>query len=227
MKINPETGDVSVVLLGNFNPVIFKPEWFEKFEVLSEEDANKCKVKVIHPEITEFQNDWLKLQVTPNRFYAESTEHPFIRVHDFVVNTFKNHLSHTPVSTLGINRQVHFSAGTVDARDRVGKILAPREPWGEWGKLIDEGKEEKHGGMISLTMQIQKTDDREKGFINITVRPSTKVFAGIFADINDQYELSDKDESLGSDRIIEILEDRFNASIERSEKIIDQIMGLV
>lgn len=227
MRINPKTDDVSVVLLGNFNPVIFKPEWFEKFEILSEEDVNKCEVKVIHPEITEFQNDWLKLQVTPNRFYAKSTEHPFIRVHDFVVNTFKNYLSHTPVSTLGINRGVHFSAGTVDARDRVGKILAPREPWGEWGKLIDEGKEEKHGGMILLRMQIQKTDDREKGLINITVQPSTKIFAGIFADINDQYELADKDESLGSDRIIGILEDRFDASIERSEKIIDQIMGLV
>lgn len=227
MRINPEIEDVSVVLLGNFNPVVFKPEWFEKFGILSEEDANKCKVKVIHPEITEFQNDWLKLQATPNRFYAGSTEHPLIRVHDFVVNTFKNHLSHTPISTLGINRRAHFSAGTADARDRVGKILAPREPWGEWGKLIDKGKGEDHGGLTSLTMQIQETDDREKGLIKITVQPSTKVVAGIFADINDQYELADIDESLGSDRIIEILEDRFNASIERSEKIIDQIMGLV
>ncbi len=227
MRINPETADVSVVLLGNFNPVIFKPEWFEKCEILSEEDTNKCKVKVIHPEITEFQNDWLILQVLTNRFYAESTEYPLIRVHDFVVNTFKNYLSHTPISKLGINRRVHFSAGTADACDRVGKILAPREPWGEWGKLMDEGKEEEHGGLTSLEMQINKTDDRKKGFIKITVQPSTKVVAGIFVNINDQYDLADKDESLGSDRIIEILEDRFDASIERSEKIIDQIMELV
>lgn len=232
LKMQPksEIGDVSVVLLGNFNPVIFSPSWFEQYDILTKEDTKKTQVKIIHPEITEFQNEWLKLQVQHNRFYAKISELPHIKVYDFVVKTFRENLKHTPLNNLGINRRVHFSAGSKTDQDRIGRLLAPREPWGKWGELIDRGDDEKHGGMTSLTMQIRDLDDRQKGFINITIQPSPLVNlgdAGIFMDVNDHYELTDPEEGLGSDRIIDLFENRFEASIRRSEEIIDQIKGLV
>ncbi len=227
MKIQPELSDVSIVLIGNFNPIIFRPDWFEKYDILSKEDTEKTNVKIIHAEISDFHNEWLRLQVQTNRFYAITSELPYVRLFDFVVKTFKDYLNHTPLSKIGINRIVHFSAKNEANRDRIGKLLAPREPWGKWGQHIDAGEGEEHGGMTNLTMEIRKLDDRGKGFVRITVQPSSKVDAGIFIDINDHYELSGTDDNLGSDKIIDLLINRFDASIDNSEKIINQIMGLV
>lgn len=226
MRIKPEIGDVSIVLIGNFNPVIFRPEWFEKYEILSSKDTEQTNITIIHKEICDFNNEWLKLQVQTNRFYAETSEYPHVRLLDFVIKTFKDYLSHTPITKLGINRRVHFNVGNNDTRDRIGRTLAPREPWGKWGALIDAGEGEFHGGLKGLTMAIQKLDDREKGAINITVEPSSLVKVGIFMNINDHYELSNPDECVGSEKIIDLLINRFDESIKRSEEIIDQIMGI-
>ncbi|HAS16679.1 MAG TPA: hypothetical protein DCR39_01980 [Nitrospiraceae bacterium] len=81
--------------------------------------------------------------------------------------------------------------------------------------------------MKSLTMAIKKLDDREKGIINITVEPSPLVKVGIYVNINDHYELSNPDEHIGSDKIIDLLINRYDESLKRSEEIIDQIMELV
>ncbi|MBI2412108.1 MAG: hypothetical protein HYV24_02735 [Deltaproteobacteria bacterium] len=229
MLINPEISNVSIVLVGNFNPIIFRPEWFEKHDILSKDDTEKTKVKIVHPEISDFQNEWLNLQVQTSKFTVSTSEPPYVKLFDFVVKTFKEYLSHTPISKLGINREVHFSANDLANRDRIGKILAPREPWGEWGKLIDAGEGEEHGGMANLTMQIKKLDDREKGMINITVQPSSKAYAGILVSVNDHFELSDTTTTgyLDSNKIMDLLVKKFDTSLENSEKIINQIMGLV
>ncbi|OGW13901.1 MAG: hypothetical protein A2035_06365 [Nitrospirae bacterium GWA2_42_11] len=227
MRITPEIGDVSIVLIGNFNPVIFRPEWFENHAILSNKDTEQTNLIILHKEISDFHNEWLRLQVQTNRFYAETSEYPYVRLFDFVVKTFKDYLSHTPISQIGINRRVHFSVENNANRDRIGKVLAPREPWGKWGALIDAGEGEEHGGMKSLTMAIKKLDDREKGIINITVEPSPLVKVGIYVNINDHYELSNPDEHIGSDKIIDLLINRYDESLKRSEEIIDQIMELV
>ncbi len=226
MRPKSEIGDVSVVLLGSFNPVIFSPAWFEHYEILSKKDTQDIKVTVIHPEVTEIQNEWIHLQVQPNRFYARISEPPYIRLCDFVVKTFRENLNHTPLAILGINRRVHFGTQSDADRDRIGRLLAPHDPWGKWGKLIGSGRDEKHGGMTSLTMQIRDFKDRKKGFINISIQPSTKVDAGIFMEVNDHYELTDTEDELGSDKIIDLLGEQFETSISRSEEIIDQIKEL-
>jgi len=132
MRITPEIGDVSIVLIGNFNPV-FRPEWFENHAILSNKDTEQTNLIILHKEISDFHNEWLRLQVQTNRFYAETSEYPYVRLFDFVVKTFKDYLSHTPISQIGINRRVHFSVENNANRDRIGKVLAPREPWGKWG----------------------------------------------------------------------------------------------
>lgn len=225
MTINPDLNDLSIVLVGNFNPIIFRPEWFEKYEILSKDDTEKTKIKVIHPEISSFQNGWLTLEVQANRFIASTTELPYVKLYDFVVKTFKEHLNHTPLSKLGINLAVHFSARDESNRNRIGKALAPRDPWGKWGALIDSGEGEQHGGLSNITMQIKNLDDRVKGSINITVQPSLKAHAGILVSVNDHYELSD--DTRDSEGIISLLIDRFDNSLSNSEDIINQIMGLV
>jgi hypothetical protein len=172
--------------------------------------------------------DWLVVRVEPERFSADTAEAPYTRLLDLVVRTFKEFLPHTPLGKLGINRTVHFSVGSQDNRDRIARMLAPRDPWGEWGPLIDQGEGERQGGLLSLTMQQRQLDDRHRGHIQAKIEPSVRLpgRAGIFMEINDHYEIQDARDVAGCEQIVDILAAKFDESLRRSEWIIDQIMGL-
>jgi len=172
--------------------------------------------------------EWLAVRVEQNRFTAETQEAPFVRLADLVVRTFKEFLIHTPIGMLGINRNVHFSVGDEATRNRIGKMLAPHEPWGEWAKQIEGSVPEKRGGVRSLSMEQRDLDDRKKGHLLIKVEPSAKLDPqiGIFAAVNDHYEIDDPNNPVGCGEIIETLEKQFDKSIQRSEWLIDRVMVL-
>lgn len=130
---------------------------------------------------------------------------------------------------MGINRLVHFSVGSEETRNKIGKKLAPQDAWGEWaGSIAKNTESKKHGGMVSLSMQQLDLDDREIGHIRAKVEPSSRIRngAGIFMEINDHYEILENDSLTGSIPMMNILEEQFDNSIKTSEWIIDQIMAL-
>lgn len=229
MRIQLESGDVAIVLVGAFNPVIFRPDWFLKYDLLTELETDSTEVEVIHSEISIFSAPWFKLVVEPKRLTAIVTEEPHVRMIDMLVRTFKEQLSHTPILQLGINRRVHFKVKDMETLDKVGKKLAPQEPWGEWAKDISKKKKSGHGGMSSLTMQQSVVDDdRPAGKIRARVEPSVKVRPGIHMEVNDHYELEEKniEKVTGCNEMIKLLENNFDKSLQRSHWIIDQIMAL-
>ena len=191
MRIAPELGDVAIVLLGSFNPRIFRPDWFAKSGLVSQDEANAADIELIHSEITIFRMDWLSVRVEQQRFQVITQEAPFVRLSDLVIRTFKEFLSHTPIGKIGINRGVHFGVGGDEARDRIGTMLAPKEPWGDWGPTIKGGEGEKRGGLRDLIMEQRDLEDRYKGYIRAKVEPSVKIKAGIFMQINDHFEVED------------------------------------
>ena len=99
MRITPQMDTVSVAVVGYFNPAIFTPAWFALHELLPQGAATSAELNLAHPEITQFQSDWLNLQVTRDRFVAQTTQAPYIRVCDLAVRVFKDHLPHTPLSS--------------------------------------------------------------------------------------------------------------------------------
>ena len=227
MRIEPELSDVSIVLIGKLNPAIFTPAWFALHKLLPESVADTAQLQVVHQQVTEFSTNWLRLQVTPERFSAETSLAPHIRLRDFVVRVFKDHLHHTPITAFGINWQVHFRVGSSAERDRIGRTLAPVEPWGAWANQI--GLDGEHGGMTSLTMMQGDPEGRPKGdSINITVEPSNRIGEGrlgVYVRVNDHYSIESS--SSGTTRhLMELLEKNFEASITRSDGIIDHIMSL-
>ena len=228
MRIEPENNGVSIVLVGSLNAAIFHPSWFVANGLLSKADIESAEVEVIHRDIAMFKiGDWLRIQVEPNRFIAETNEPPLVRLHDLVVRTFREALFHTPIFQMGINRRVHFSVGDEETRNKIGKMLAPQEAWGEWASLIAGKKEGKHGGMMSLSMRQVDPNDREDGHIQARVEPSPliKNGSGIFIEVNDHYQIP-KESLAGSLPMMDLLEKQFDVSIPRSEWIIDQIMAL-
>ena len=173
MRIEPENNGVSIVLVGSLNAAIFHPSWFVANDLLKKDEIANVDLEIINRDFAIFKvGNWLRIQVEPNRFIAETSEPPFIRLHDLVVRTFREVLIHTPIFQIGINRLVHFNVGDEETRNKIGKMLAPQEAWGEWAKDIAGSKDKKHGGMTALSMMQSDLDDREIGQILAQVAPS-------------------------------------------------------
>jgi hypothetical protein len=68
----PEVNSVSIVLVGTFNPSIFQPQWFVRQNLLPQEEGNKADVKIIAPQVCQFETERFVIQVTANRFSATS-----------------------------------------------------------------------------------------------------------------------------------------------------------
>lgn len=227
MRIEPEISGVAVVLLGDFNPAIFTPAWFVMHGLLPKAAADNADLQVAHRQVTAFSTDWLRLQVTSDRFVADTAQAPHIRVRDLVMRVFKEHLTHMPTRAMGINRTVHFRVASFAERDRIGRALAPVEPWGRWG--VELGLDGEHGGMTSLTMsQIRPEGRPQGGRINVKVEPSSRIGdgrSGIFVEVNDHYAVHGTDTG-GSSQLMGFLDRDFDTSIRRSDGIIDHIMSL-
>lgn len=227
MRVEPEISGVSIVLLGQFNPAIFTPAWFAMHAILPKSVEATAKLQIAHPRVTAFSTDWLRLEVTTDRFRVETLQAPYIRLRDLVVRVFKEHLHHTPLTAFGINRDVHFQVSTVTARDRIGRTLAPVEPWGDWRH--DLGSDGDHGGMTSLTMSQVDPEGRPKGGrINVTVEPSNRIGqgrAGVYVRVNDHYAIENPGPG-DLERLMELFEGNFEASLRRSDDLIDHIMSL-
>lgn len=227
MRIEPEISGVSVVLLGDFNPAIFTPAWFALHGLLPEDVADNADLRIAHQQVTEFAADWLILQVAVDRFSIETLQAPHIRLRDLVVRIFKEHLHHTPLRAFGINRQVHFRVKSSAERNRIGRTLAPVEPWGAWRQ--DLGLDDEYSGMTSLTMSQVNPEGRPTGGqINVTVEPSNQISnrrIGVYVRVNDHYA-GDNAELETAERLMQLFESSFDTSLERSNGIIDHIMSL-
>lgn len=229
MRIKPEASGATIVLVGSFNPRIFRPEWFESCGIIGSQEAAAASIQIIHEQIAAFSLDWLNFNVTPDQLTAETTSPPLVRVSDLIVNTFKEFLPHTPVYQMGINRVAHFRVESFDVRDKIGNILAPQAAWGEWTQQIagNPNNVEQRGGLTRLSMRQLDRRDSYVGQINATVEPSTKFpIDGIYVTVNDHYELGNGDDLSGANKAVEILQSEWENSIRRSEWIIDQVMAL-
>ncbi len=227
MRIEPEISGVSVVLLGEFNPAIFTPAWFAMHGLLPESAAESAMLEVAHQQVTVFSTDWLRLEVTHNRFSINTLQAPYIRLRDLVARVFKEHLYHTPLNAFGINRDVHFQVSSLTVRDRMGRTLAPVEPWGTWRHAL--GLDGESGGMTSLTMSQNDPEGRPKGGrINVKVEPSNRIGQGrlgVYVQVNDHYAINDTGPGTG-ERLMKLFEDNFDTSLSRGDDIVDHIMSL-
>ena len=227
MRIEPEISGVSIVLLGKFNPAIFTPGWFALHGLLPAGAAENADLQVAHQHITAFSTDWLRFEVTLDACKFETVQAPHIRVADLAIRTFKEHLNHTPLTALGINRDVHFRVREAAERDRIGRTLVPAEPWGRWRDELELDAE--HGGMTSVTVSQLKPSERpEGGRINIKVEPSTRIGEGrlgVYVNVNDHYDVV-ADSPDANARLMQLLQENFERSLERSASIIDHIMSL-
>lgn len=206
----PEIESVSIVLVGSFNPKIFQPAWFAAENLIREEEEQAAKIELIHRQVAIFSLDWLHLQVTDEKFIATTTQSSFYEpLRDLVLGTFRL-LRHTPILKMGLNRDCHLRMPSEDAWHAFGHRLTPQEPW--------SGILEKPG-MRSLTMEGVRPDNLN-GYIRVRVEPSVRVHPGVFINTNDHYEVKDSAMVRGCDEIIDILDQEWKSSLDRSAEIV-------
>jgi hypothetical protein len=230
MRIPPQISGSSIVALGHLNPLIFRPDWLRDKEILIGSDFTEIRIEIMHSEIVSFSLPWGQMQVDRTKFSITAIQEPLIRTHDFFVKCFQA-LPETPIGAVGINRDVHFAAGSEQAQDHVGNVLAPKAFWGAF--VRSNGM--KAGGMRSLVMEQsiavsgQRTRlDGLKGWIQVKVEPSmlSAIRHGVFVQVNDHYDLTNGGKNADGRSAADIVAEKWNASIRNSEFLIDQIMEL-
>jgi len=200
MKKKPEIQYLDIVLLGDFNPVIFSPAWFSAHGLIGEIEAESAEVQLIHPDIALFSLPWCRVQVTRERCSLLTEQEAYFQIlHDLVVGTFQL-LSHTPLRALGLNRGMHIKFDSDEQWHEFGHFLAPQNPW------VDVFED---SGMLKLEMVPKfPPADMSEGTLRIKVEPSNRIQPGILVNVNKHFEIQKKIDK-GGKAVIEILRDKW------------------
>jgi len=213
-RVKPEIQGLSFVLVGDFNPTIFHPLWFSGHDLIGEHESYAAKIEVVHSDICIFDLDWMRLQVTRDRFELTTLQEPYFEViRDLIIGTFQL-LEHTPVKALGINHQLHFKMKDVDEWHALGHRLAPKDCW---NKVLE------NTGMQKVSIKGERPDGY-KGNILVTVEPSSKLKYGSYFAINDHYEVDSTPGKTGIKDLVNIIKENFDHSTERSYKISQTVL---
>ena len=242
MLIEPESDNASIVILGQFNPRIITPHWLSSNDMITKQEADNFEIEIVHKQVSKFSNERLLIQVVENRFLIQSINPPAVTIRDLTLKIFGQLLVHTPVTSLGINRLVHFKAGSWASLMRMGEALAPKSAWGNWGealsgstdipKELSSTKQEtlnklvgRIGGMKLITMEQSIRFDEYDGSIGVKVEPSSLVPQhGVSIEVNDHYSFDEDPNAL--DKIVTVLEGSWEKSRTRSDMIINDLMKL-
>jgi len=152
----------SIVCLGAFNPAIFHPSWLAARKLIQKTEEAGAELQVVSPDVAQFKIKWLQLQVLRERFTATvDTPDDSLLLRDLVVGAFR-FLEHTPVTAVGLNRQIQFQVKDLAEWHHVGHVLAPKKIWRHY--LKDPGL----GGLSIKAPRL----DKLKGEINVQVNPA-------------------------------------------------------
>ncbi|TCO45545.1 hypothetical protein EV646_108168 [Kribbella antiqua] len=225
--------ELALVVKGHFNPAIFSPAWLSKVELIGPGEYEDSEVQVISPAVAKFQCGWLECTVTQDTLQLSTTEEAeFERTRDAAAGVLRI-LDQTPIAALGINRFVHFPAGSLEQWHSIGDTLVPKDNWS--GVLTLPG-------LLNLTLYGVRPD-RYAGKVQVIVEPSESVQYGVKVTHNDHYDLRlvesqpvDRESAArmnyegtgvpSSDRIplaLEILRDDFQSAIKRSNQMVNHL----
>lgn len=178
----PKLEGLDVVFVGAFNPAIFHPEWFRRYELLSDTDADAATSTVVGKELAQVEFGGIHLQCLPDRFMlATSDVSQNERIQDLINQIFKL-LPHTPITACGINPRAHYEVATEPLWHKIGDTLAPKDLI--WQEFFPKS------GMQTVTIKAPRLGDFP-GEINITVQPSNKLLPsfGIYIVTNNHFPL--------------------------------------
>lgn len=227
----------TIVVLGKWNPSIFSPAWLRLNKLIGEEEQEASQVHFVVEPAASFQTDWLAVNVTHAQLVLATTmPSEYQRLRDTAVGILTV-LGQTPVSAIGLNVEAHWKPSDYDEWHRFGDALEPKEFWEE-SLLLP--------GLQSLTTRGSRRD-LWAGYQDVTIEPSIRIPASIYARVNDHFWLR-RVESQPASRAeffeekfrlppvepsfenvghaLSILGDDWSGSLERSESLLRRLVAL-
>ena len=182
MKFEPTKKQYSIVLLGDFNPSMFQPEWFSKNNIISTEEAEFAKGDsqksplIVTPQVTIFSTSQFSVRVETNRFTVICEKEPVVVIEDFVCKTFEK-LGGIVIKAYGLNYNAHYPCDSLNEFQRIGDNLAPKSFWEAF--LEDEVTgDDRKSGLVRIQMVKNKKDDKAQ--TTMTLEPSNRCVPGVY-----------------------------------------------
>lgn len=213
---------ISVVVVGSMNPAIFQPEWLRSHKIIGEKetDAATDGVEVVHRDVTILNLTNMKLTVDASRFTLVVLQEPFEKAKDFVVSCFSL-LGQTPVTALGINRDMVIHCSDKEAWHKFGDYLAPKQPW---STLLGKNEmKERNGGLRTMIMERTRRFDKRPGYIRVSLEALEHSQSDARINYNDHYDLSDKGRQVSADSAVKILEANWDECAKRSAEVFESL----
>ena len=228
MHINPDIAGCSIVLLGKFNPAIFQTAWLQAKGIEPGVLGEDVDVSIVHPDIAHFVVHGRAYHVEQGRFLISTSSAPWVAISDIIRKIFGEHLTHTPIHAFMVSKEVHFRLPSNEARGNLGKLLAPIEPWGDFGKELGSDDGKSTGGLQSLTMRRLSAVEGSGVETKVTIEPSNRLkdpgLSAVYMRVSAHHTVPGLPEGYGADRAVELLAARFEGLLEEADGIIDGIM---
>lgn len=220
----------SIVLIGNFNPSIFHPEWFDRFKILPIQEiqwaeGEKPKISeiqnkdrkviieevpplIVMPDRADLQFPSIKITVIPDRYQCLATQREnFSLMKDVTLKIFTL-LSHTPIMALGINFHGHWKF--IDDSNEILKSLFAKK---------DEAFKKTLGDDYNIQGQIIFRKGNQK--ISLKFEPSNKIQNGIYFGANFHSEI----ETRRAEQVIQIITENYEKNLNDTIKIVQALLG--
>jgi len=208
---------VSIVLRGEFRPTIFHPSWLASYDLIRRQEADAATIELIHPNAAVFKLDWLDFRVTEDTFLVSTTQEPYYEALRDLVLGVLDILSYTPVNLMGINRDFHYRAPSLDVWHSIGHRLAPKH---DWEDVLEQP------GIRTMTMEGVRPD-KLAGYIHAKVEPSPLIQPGIYIQVNDHFDFrSSKASTIGASDAIRVLTEQWSDSLPRGLTIAKKVASL-
>jgi len=214
---------LSIVFIGDFNPVIIQPSWLAAKRLIREGEGSDSDVEVqlIHNDLVRFNiGEWCAIDVTKKRFELRSSSVPhFEAVRDLAIGIFQI-LKETPMNSVGINHLNHYALPDQDIYFKFGDRLAPLSNWSDFMNnprvMLLEINEEKSPGKVSGGMRIKITPSDQK----------LRTSFGVLINTNDSYQLEIGENGRNSE-VIKKLAINWDSSFKRVSEMSEKIWSKI
>jgi hypothetical protein len=205
---------VSIVLLGMFEPERLHPNETVMQDLLTPGDIEHLRVTVLLPkEIIEFQTQFFVMHVSHGRLSVQSKLSAPIpqKVRDFAVDLLSE--IQVPITAMGINRDLHFRVRSAD------KYKAVRDELLNHDNLDDVLK----NGLIRSLLLESDRYDTDIGKIFTRIEPSVALIPGMFIQVNDHATFGG---GTTSHAVSQSLSDRWTRASENANLIVAKMRSL-
>lgn len=162
-QLDVKQRESSIVLVGEFDPLVLTPHWFAKQGMIPQEDIDEnLAIELVYKDLTKFSLANIYVEIQPSTLILRS-DHPSFdyRIHDLALSILSA-LKDCKVRALGLNLYTDVYFDSLDYWHSVGDLITPKDIW---YKAIPESEKI---GMANVQMQIKKPEG-EQGLYNFTV----------------------------------------------------------